>query len=108
MVGDVGRWLAKARVTGAGGPVAQGGVRPNPIVVVAPGADHDPSLPETVEDLQLQALVPEFCSERPPSWQARARLMPWASCPSIWRSFAMIGSGLAFRPLGILGSSGSS
>src|SRR4051794_18063919 len=76
------------------------------IQVVAPGPDHDLSLPETGEDLPFQALVPEFCSEMPASLQARARLMPWASCTSIWRSFAMICSGLNRFPLAISGSFG--
>ena len=69
-------------------------MRPHPIVVIAPGSDHDLSLLEAVEDLQLQALVPEFCSEMAASLQASAMLLPWASCTSIWRSFAMICSEL--------------
>src|ERR687894_213938 len=45
---------------GRGRAVAQRGVRPNPVGVVAPSADYDLCLLETVEDLPLQALVPEF------------------------------------------------
>lgn len=35
---------------------------PHAIVVISPGADHDLSLLEAVEDPQLQALVPKFRS----------------------------------------------
>src|SRR5215207_5279171 len=51
---DVGDWC------GCGRAAAQTGVRPNPVVGVAPRADHDLGLLETGEDLSLQALVPEF------------------------------------------------
>ena len=69
-------------------------MRPHAVVVIAPGADDDLSFLETVEDLQLQALVPEFCSETAASLQASAMLLPWASCTSIWRNFAIICSEL--------------
>src|SRR5918993_247247 len=69
-------------------------MRPHAVVVIAPGADDHLSFFQTVEDLQLQALVPEFCSEMAASLQARAMLLPCASCTSIWRSLAMICSGL--------------
>src|SRR3954453_11667801 len=91
-----------------GWPVAQGGEGPDTIFVVPPGPDHDLRLPQAVDDLQLQAFIPKFCSERPASLQAWARLLPCASCTSIWRRLTTICSGLAFRPLGTLGSSGSS
>src|SRR3954469_8024948 len=60
MVGDVGRWFDDGAGHGRGWPVAQGRVRPNLVVMAAPRADHDPSLFQAVEDLPLQALVPEF------------------------------------------------
>src|SRR5918994_951844 len=50
---DVGDWC------GCGRAVAQRGVRPNPVVGVAPRADHELGFLETGEDLSLQALVPE-------------------------------------------------
>jgi hypothetical protein len=62
--------------------------------VIAPGADHDLSLFQAVEDFQLEALIPELCSEIPASLQASAVLLPWARCTSIWRNFAMICSEL--------------
>src|SRR3954451_23802728 len=49
--------------SGGGWPIAQGGARPNPIVVLAPSADDDLSLLETGEDLQLQALVSELLGD---------------------------------------------
>src|SRR5829696_7188522 len=81
-------------------------MRPNTVGMVAPRADHDLGFSQAVEDLFLQALSPKFCSEILASLQASARLMRCASCTSIWRSVAMICSGLTLRPLGILGSSG--
>src|ERR671913_2259075 len=69
-------------------------MRPHAVVVVPPGADDHLSFFEAVEDLQLQALVPELCSEMAASLQASAILLPWASCTSIWRNVAMICSGL--------------
>src|SRR5918997_465211 len=69
-------------------------MRPHTVVVIAPRADDHLSFLEAVEDLQLQALVPELCSEMAASLQARAMLLPCASCTSIWRSLAMICSGL--------------
>src|SRR5919112_3692695 len=69
-------------------------MRPHAVVVIAPGADDHLSFFEAVEDLQLQALVPELCSEMPASLQASAMLLPWASCTSIWRNLAMICSEL--------------
>src|SRR5215213_638528 len=81
---------------------------PPPVGVIRPGPDHDLSLFQAVEDLPLQALVPEFCSERPASLQASARLFPCAICTAIWRSLTTLCSGLTVRPLGILGASGSS
>src|SRR5918993_21342 len=63
-------------------------------VVIAPGADDDLSFLEAVEDLQLQALVLELCSEMAASLQASATPLPWASCTSIWRSLAIICSEL--------------
>jgi hypothetical protein len=62
--------------------------------VIAPGADDHLSLFQAVEDLQLQAFVPEFCSEMAASLQASAMLLPWANCNSIWRNVAIICSGL--------------
>jgi hypothetical protein len=38
-------------------------VRPDAIVVVLPGADHDPCLLQAVEDLELEALVPKLAVE---------------------------------------------
>ena len=67
------------------------------------GADHHLSLLEAVEDLQLQALIPELCSEMAASLQAGALLLPWANCTSIWRNMAMICSGLNLL-FGIVGA----
>src|SRR5918997_7058448 len=64
-------------------------MRPHTIVVVLPSAEDHLGLLEAVEDLQLQALVPELCSEMAASLQASAMLLPWASCTSIWRSLAI-------------------
>jgi hypothetical protein len=69
-------------------------VGPHAVAVIAPGTDHDLTLFQAVEDLQLQALIPELCSELATSLQASAMLLPWASCTSIWRGFAMICSEL--------------
>src|SRR5918997_2549926 len=69
-------------------------MRPHTVVVIAPRADDHLSFLEAVEDLQLQALVPELCSEMAASLQARAMLLPCASCTSIWRSLAIICSGV--------------
>jgi hypothetical protein len=49
---------------------------------------------EIVEDLELQALVLELCSETAASLQANAMRAPWANCTSIWRNVAIICSGL--------------
>ncbi len=64
------------------------------VVVISPSADHDLGLCQAVEDLQLQALIPERCSEMAASLQASAMLLPWANCASIWHSVAMICSEL--------------
>src|SRR5919107_4952000 len=69
-------------------------MRPHAVVVIAPGADDHLSFLEAVEDHQLQALVPELCSEMAASLQASAMLLPCARCTSIWRNVAMICSGL--------------
>src|SRR5918998_201056 len=69
-------------------------MRPHAVVVVLPSANDHLGLLEAVEDLQLQALVPELCSEMAASLQASATLLPWASCTSIWRNVAMICSGV--------------
>src|SRR5829696_9066360 len=69
-------------------------MRPHAVVVIAPGADDHLSLFQAVDDLQLQALVPELCSEMAASLQASEMLLPWASCTSIWRNVAIICSGL--------------
>ena len=74
------------------------------IQVVSPGRDHDLRLPQAVEDLPLQALVLELCSEISASLQARAMLLPCTSCTSICRSFATKGSALQFLRLAIKGS----
>src|SRR5215212_5863498 len=88
-------------------PVAQGRVRPHPIVVVLPCSDHDLRLAQAVEDLPLQALVLELCSEISASLQASARLLPCAICTSICRKLATICSALQFFRLAIPGSFGS-
>ncbi len=51
-------------------------MRPHLIVVIAPGSDYDLRFSQAVEDLLLEALVLEFCSEMPASLQASARLIP--------------------------------
>src|ERR671916_548812 len=79
----------------------------HPVVVLAPCPDHDLCLPQAVEDLELQALVLELCSESSASLQASARLLPCAICTSICRSFATICSALQFLRLAIRGSFGS-
>src|ERR687890_2867388 len=76
-------------------------MRPHAVVVIAPGADDHLSFLEAVEDLQLQALVPELCSEMAASLQASATLLPWASCTSIWRSLAIICSGVNLFGMGV-------
>ena len=45
---------------GRGRSIAQGGVGPHTIGVIAPRSDYDLSLLETVEDLAFQALIPQF------------------------------------------------
>src|SRR3712207_7754271 len=69
-------------------------MRPHAIVMIPPGTHHHLSFSQAVEDLQLQALVPELCSEMAASLQASAMLLPWASCTSIWRNVAITCSGL--------------
>ena len=64
------------------------------MIVIAPSPNDHLSLLEAIEELQLQALIPELCSEMAASLQASAMLLPWASCTSIWRSLAMIYSGV--------------
>jgi hypothetical protein len=62
MMADVGSWYAIAsRVTGAGAgsPKLNGS---HPSVVIRPSANHHLSSFEAVEVLQLQTLIPEFCS----------------------------------------------
>jgi hypothetical protein len=46
-----------------GRAVAEGRVRPNRIVVAAPALDQDLCLPEGVEDLDAEQLVPELAVE---------------------------------------------
>ena len=67
---------------------------PHAVVVIALGADDHLGLIHAVEDLQLQALVPELCSEMAASLQASAMLLPWASCTLIRRNVTIACSGL--------------
>ncbi len=60
------------------------------VVVIAPGADDHLSFFQAGEDLQLQVLVLEFCSEMAASLQASATLLPGANCISICCSLAII------------------
>src|ERR687889_133082 len=82
-------------------------MRLHPIVMDFPCSDHDLCLPQAVEDLELQALVLELCSEISASLQASVRLLPCAIWISICRSFATICSALQFLRLAISGSFGS-
>ena len=83
---------------------------PHLVVVIAPGADDDLSFFQAVEDLQLQALIPELCSEMVASLQASAMLLPWANWTSIWQNVAIICSelNLFFGMAGSLGLGQSS
>ncbi len=69
-------------------------MRPNAIVVIAPSADDHLSFHKAVEDLQLQALVLELCSEMGALLQVSAMLVPCTTGTLIWRSVAMICSEL--------------
>ena len=64
------------------------------IVVIPPSADHDLGLLRATKDLELQALVPDSCSEMAVSLQASARHLPCADCTSIRHSLAIVCSAL--------------
>ena len=42
------------------GPIVQGAVRPPGVVVLSPPFDEDLGLPECVEDLAIQKLIPQL------------------------------------------------
>lgn len=71
------------------------------VVVDAPALYHDLRLFQAVEDLAIEAFIPEFCSVVPASLQAAARLLPCPCRTSICRSFVTICSAPNRRPLGI-------
>ena len=60
------------------------------VVVDAPHLDDCWRFLETVEDLTIEAFVPELCSVVPASLQATAIVLPCACKTSIWRSFVTI------------------
>ena len=60
------------------------------VVVDAPFIDDHLGFLETVEDLAIEAFIPELCSVVPASLQATAIVLPWACNASIWRSFVTI------------------
>jgi hypothetical protein len=44
-------------------------MRPDGVAVPAPGLDQDPRLPQAVEDLPVQQLVPELTSLTPSAYR---------------------------------------
>jgi hypothetical protein len=73
-------------------------VRPDVVVGVLPQGDYGLGFLERVEDLLAQALVAQLCSEISASLHAKAKLLPWTVCTSIWRSFNTTCSALVFCP----------
>src|SRR4028118_2163606 len=78
----------------SGWPVAQRGMRPDRIEVPSPALDDDLSLPQGVEDLPIQQLVPEATSVTSIERIASATGVPCATRTSTWRSLEMISSGV--------------
>src|SRR3712207_6118884 len=74
--------------------VAERGVRAHLVVVASPALDHDLGLPQAVEDLAGEDLVPQVTSVTPIARTASATLWPCATRMSTWRSLATISSGL--------------
>src|SRR3712207_5599954 len=72
-------------------------MRPDGVVVPAPGLDQDLRLLQAVEDLPIQQLVPELTSLTPSALTTSATFLPWPSRTSASRSLAMISS--ARKPL---------
>ena len=83
-------------------------MRPDAVVGVLPQTDHDPRLVERGEDLLLQALVLQLCSEMSASLQASAKLFPCAVSTSIGRNSRTTCSALGLCPRFSLGSSSPS
>ncbi len=72
------------------------------IAAVLPSPNDHLGFSEAVEDLQPRAPVPEFRSEMPASSQAGARQEHRADRTSIWRTMAIICSGLnLFSGMGV-------
>lgn len=78
----------------SGRPMGRQGKSIHTIAVVLPSPNDHLGFLKAVEDLQLQAPVLEFRSEMGASSQAGAMLLPRANRTSIWRTMAIIGSGL--------------
>jgi hypothetical protein len=76
--------------------VAERGMRPSGVVVNTPVLDDHLSLLQAVEDLAIQAFVPELCSVIPASLQADAILLPCPCITSICRSLVTICSAAKF------------
>src|SRR3954471_22698327 len=69
----------------------------------SPAFDDDLSLPQGVEDLPIQQLIPQPTSVTPIARIASATGVPCATRTSTWRSFAAISSGgCLFFPIVIL------
>ena len=60
------------------------------VVVDAPFLDDHLGFLETVEDLAIEAFIPELCSVVPASLQARAIVLPEGCNTLIWQSFITI------------------
>jgi hypothetical protein len=69
-------------------------MRSHAVIVNLTSPNDDLSCLEAVEDFQLQVLIPALYSEMTASLQASATLLPRGSCTSMWRSLAIICSGV--------------
>ena len=65
-------------------------MRPNGVVVPAPSLDEHLSLLERVEDLAVEQLVSELCSDMPIRRQISPTVIPWLKRTSASRRWPMI------------------
>src|SRR5215211_3275973 len=74
--------------------VAQRRMRADGVVMASPAFDHHSGLPQGVEELSIQQLVPQPTSVTPIARIASATGVPCATSTSTWRSLETISSGV--------------